>query len=291
MTTSEKKSSSKFNIPSAGHLFFLLLVLLPLMLGIGYALLYSLGLTGLLNHGFTLQYWIKGFTSSELLGSLGFSLYIAVFSIVPSVFMALVLVQAAPDLPLRPVLSVILYLPLVVPAVMAAFLIFQLYSASGFVSRLFYHLGIINDLHQFPPLVNDELGIGILFTHIGMATPFFYLLFANLYHQERVEEYSALAATLGTPPRQVFRRVIAPILIRRAQPTLLLYLLFAFGSYEIPLLVGPSSPRMLSVLAIQKLQMFDISQVPLAYVINLLYLGIVGLVLLLRTTTSEGDYA
>jgi putative spermidine/putrescine transport system permease protein len=124
-----------------------------------------------------------------------------------------------------------------------------------------------------------------------MATPFFYLLFTSLYHQERIDEFIALATTLGTPPNKVFRRVIAPVLLRRSQPTLLLYLLFAFGSYEIPLLIGPSNPRMLSVLAIQKLQMFDLNQVPLAYVINLLYLGIVGLALLLRTASLEDDYA
>ncbi len=288
MTTSVKKLLSR---PQTGLIVFCLLVVLPMILGVAYALSYSLGLTGLLSHGFTFHYWLEGLTSSELWSSLGFSLYIAIASIVPSVVMALILVQIAPDFPSGPTMSLILYLPLVVPAVMAAFLIFQLFSESGFISRLLYHLGIIHALHQFPGLVNDQLGIGILLTHIGMATPFFYLLFANLYHQERIGEYSALATTLGTPPRQVFRRVIAPVLLRRSQPTLLLYLLFAFGSYEIPLLVGPSNPRMLSVLAIQKLQMFDLNQVPLAYVINLLYLCIVGLALLLRTTSMEDDYA
>ncbi|HKI47025.1 MAG TPA: hypothetical protein VKA08_16975 [Balneolales bacterium] len=282
---------SKQGSDQTGLIFFCLLVLLPMILGAGYALLYSLGLTGLLAHGFTFHYWIDELTNPELWSSLGFSLYIAVASIVPSVVLALFLVQAAPDFPRRPALSVILYLPLVVPAVMAAFLIFQLYSESGFISRLLYHLGMIHNLHQFPGLVNDQLGIGILLTHIGMATPFFYLLFTNLYHQERIDEYSALATTLGTPPRQVFRRVIAPVLLRRSQPTLLLYLLFAFGSYEIPLLIGPSNPRMLSVLAIQKLQMFDLNQVPVAYVINLIYLGIVGLALLLHTTSPEDEYA
>ena len=291
MTISEKKLLSKPKTDQTGLVFFCLLVLLPMILGVGYALLYSLGLTGLLRHGFTFHYWMVEFSSPELWSSMGFSLYIAIASIVPSVVMALLLVQVAPDFPRRPALSVILYLPLVVPAVMAAFLIFQLYSASGFISRLFFHLGLIGNLHQFPGLVNDQLGIGIILTHIGMATPFFYLLFANLYYQERIYEYSALATTLGTPPRQVFRRVIAPVLLRRSQPTLLLYLLFAFGSYEIPLLIGPSNPRMLSVLTIQKMQMFDLNQVPVAYVINLIYLGIVGLALLLRTASLEDDHA
>ena len=288
MTISVKKLLSK---SQTGLIVFCLLVVLPMILGVAYAVSYSLGLTGLLSHGLTFHYWLEGLTSTELWSSLGFSLYIAMGSIVPSVIMALILVQMAPDFPRGPTMSVILYLPLVVPAVMAAFLIFQLYSEAGFISRLLYNLGIIHNLHQFPDLVNDQLGIGILLTHIGMATPFFYLLFANLYHQERIDEYGDIATTLGSPPRQVFRRVIAPVLLRRAQPTLLLYLLFAFGSYEIPLLVGPSNPRMLSVLAIQKLQMFNLNQVPLAYVINLLYLGIVGLALLLRSASLEDDYA
>ena len=52
------------------------------------------------------------------------------------------------------------------------------------------------------------------------------------------------------------------------------------GSFEIPLLLGPQSPQMISVLARRKFGLFDLEQKPQAFIIALLYTGLVVALLL-----------
>ncbi|MDX1666916.1 MAG: hypothetical protein R3350_06795, partial [Saprospiraceae bacterium] len=66
---------------NAGLAAFVALAGLPLLLGISYALIYSLGLAGLLSEGFTLVHWREVFSSEAFWLSLGFSFYLALISI------------------------------------------------------------------------------------------------------------------------------------------------------------------------------------------------------------------
>jgi putative spermidine/putrescine transport system permease protein len=170
-----------------------------------------------------------------------------------------------------------------------AFLVFQMLSGAGYASRLAYRLGLTGGIEDFPNWVNDPWGVAIITSHVLMATPFFIILFSNLYQNERLGEYAQLAATLGATARQSARRVIVPVLLRQSFPTLLLYFIFVMGSYEIPLLLGSQSPQMVSVLTIRKLQWFDLADMPQAYVIGILYTVIVvgGAILLLRSKPKK----
>lgn len=165
----------------------------------------------------------------------------------------------------------LLYLPLTIPAIVMAFFVFQFLSKAGFLSRLTNAIGLTSGLESFPDLVNDQFGIGILLAHIFMATPFFMILFLQIYENERVDRYVQLARTLGCSAQNIRRRIQFPIMIHRAAPTLILYFIFAFGSYEIPLLLGSQSPQMISVYTIQKLQRFNLNDIPLAYTSSLIY--------------------
>lgn len=80
-----------------------------------------------------------------------------------------------------------------------------------------------------------------------------------------------------------------PVLLRQSFPTLVLYFIFVMGSYEIPLLLGSQSPQMMSVLTIRKLQRFDLTDMPQAYVVGVLYtVFVVGVVVfLLRKKSGE----
>jgi putative spermidine/putrescine transport system permease protein len=54
------------------------------------------------------------------------------------------------------------------------------------------------------------------------------------------------------------------------------------GSYEIPLLLGRQSPQMMSVLVIQKLRKFSLAAIPEAYIMALVFIGIlIGLLILI----------
>ncbi|MEL4383052.1 hypothetical protein ABTD98_20125, partial [Acinetobacter baumannii] len=59
--------------------------IIPLVAGLGYALLYSFGLVGVLNHGFTLQYWKQAFADQAITISFLYSSSIAIISLLLSV--------------------------------------------------------------------------------------------------------------------------------------------------------------------------------------------------------------
>jgi putative spermidine/putrescine transport system permease protein len=268
---------------------FLALTALPIALGIGYALLRSMGLAGLGAQGFTLRHWEAVLSGGEFWRSLGLSFRVAGCSIGLAGVLALAAVLKAPERWQRGGLSWLMYLPLTLPAMVVAFVVFQMLSGAGLVSRLAYKLGLTSGIQDFPNWVNDSWGIGIIAAHVFMATPFFIILFAQLYQSERLGEYAQLAATLGATARQSARRVIVPVLLRQSFPTLVLYFIFVMGSYEIPLLLGSQSPQMVSVLTIRKLQRFDLADIPQAYAIGVLYMVFVAAaaVFLLRNNAEK----
>ncbi|WP_148898702.1 ABC transporter permease subunit [Fodinibius salinus] len=281
----------KNKVEATGLLLFLLLAVLPLLLGIIYALLYSLGITGLVSDGFTLKYWQQAFTDIELWYSMGYTFYIALATITLTIAGALLLTIYLKEPLQQGFAGFSIYVPLAFPAIVVAFLIFQLASQSGFFARIIYQLGWISSTAQFPELVNDTYGIGIIAAHTFMALPFFTLYFINLYDQENINQLAKVGQTLGASSAQQHRRIVVPILLRRAFPTLTLYTIFVMGSYEIPLIVGRQSPQMISVLVIRKLRKFNLSDIPEAYISALLFITliIIGLTLIFKNRNFSYD--
>ena len=268
----------KFKTKYISFLVFILLTVVPLLAGDIYALLYSLGLTGVLSAGFTLENWIKVLTASEFWRSLGFSFYVASVSMILATSLALAAVVRFGSWFQRGVLSFMIYLPLVFPAMVMAFYTFQFLSKGGILSRIGFQIGLLNDLNEFPDWINDRWGIGIIFAHVCMATPFLIILFSNLYQSERLQSYSDLAKTMGATVQQINFRVLIPVLLSRAFATLVLYFVFVMSSYEIPLLLGSQSRQMVSVFTIQKLQRFNLQDIPQAYVVSVVYMILVIIV-------------
>lgn len=247
-----------------------------MLFGFGYALLYSFGLTGILSDGFTTAYWEKTLLAVEFWKSLGFSFFIALIVMSISLFFSLWIVISWTKNLYQGLLSYVSYLPLAFPAIVMAFFSFQLLSKSGVVSRLFFNLGIIEDLNQFPDWTNDALGISIIFSLCLLITPFFIILYTNLYQNERIKELKALAGTLGAKKNQIILKIIVPILLKKSAFTIMLFIIFVMGTYEIPLLLGRQDPSMLSVFIIQKLQKFNLADIPQAYAIAVIYILLVA---------------
>lgn len=250
---------------------FLGLAALPLLAGWGYASAYSLGLTGWLSQGFTLEHWVAVLSDHAFWLSVGFSAWVALASIALATLLALLASIAWRSDFQRGWLSYAVYLPLTAPAIVAGFFFFQILNKGGLLSRVSYQLGCTDSLWAFPDWVNDPLGVGIIAAHAWMATPFFVLLFVNLFESEQLAALGQAARTLGAGGRQTALRILAPVLLRRAFPTLLLYAIFVMGAYDIPLLLGAQSPQMISVLAIRKLQRFDLMEAPQAYAVSVFF--------------------
>lgn len=268
-------------------LYALLVAGLPLA-GLGYALLGSVGVVGPLATGFTGRYWQALGSDAGLLKSALFSLWVAGASLSISVALALALVLGAQATLRRRPFPTLLYVPLLMPALVMGFYLFQLLSRSGWLSRLSFGLGLTGSLEGFPELVQDVSGVGIILSHVLMAFPFLTLLFQAIYQESRLDDYRQLTSTLGASAAQFRRRVAVPVLLRRAAPTLLLSGIATLGAYDLPLLLGRPYPQMLSVYIATRLQRFDLRELPAAYLAGFLVaVGLLGLILMLIRLTRR----
>ncbi|RIJ42397.1 ABC transporter permease subunit [Pontibacter oryzae] len=273
MTILEHRLSTRTKHGSGVYLrlLFLLLAAAPVAGGLLYGLAYSFGLTGALSSGFTLQHWQQVLASGVLLQSLAYSLYIAFAAITlataSSLFLSLYFQKS-----LRTgLLSYLLYLPLTIPAVVMGFLVFQLFTKSGLVSRMSYGLSWISELQQFPDLVHDSIGFGIILAHTLMAVPFLTLLFHAIYREQNLGQLQQVSENLGAGKVYFVRHIAVPMLLKTAAPNLLLYFIFILGAYEVPLLIGSQQHPMVSVLAVQKFQRFNLLDIPQGYAISVAF--------------------
>jgi putative spermidine/putrescine transport system permease protein len=248
-----------------------ILMLLPMLLGLSYGLLYSFGVIGLLNTGFTTEHWRDVLLNFSFWKSLLFSFSIGLISVGISLVVALwMVVNWHHDLR-RGKLNTLIYLPLAFPATVVGFFIFQSFSKAGFWSRFLYQIGVISDIEDFPSVVNDAYGIGIILASCFIITPFLSLILKGIFENEHVIKFQHIAKSLGASQRQVLIKITLPILLQKAKTSLLLFLLFVIGSYEIPLLLGRQNPKMITVAIVDKAQRFNLNDIPQAYAMAILY--------------------
>ena len=269
--------SRRWSIP-----VFFTVTLAPLVMGLGYSLLYSLGLIGLMSDGFTLRYWKFLFSENEALGSIFYTLALTLASLLLAVVLALLTAWYLHG-KARGNFYKLLFVPLTFPPLVAAFAWKYLLAPGGILSRVMYQLQLSSSMEDFPRMVNDYWSTGILVTHIFLVFPLFTLLFSELARKEKMRELWQSAETLGSSRFQFFRRVFAPLLLFKARPVLALYGIFLFGTYEVPLLLGRSSPRVITVFVKEKLTQYNLAEIPVGHTMASLYCILVLLIVALLT--------
>ncbi|MEO5944869.1 MAG: ABC transporter permease subunit [Ferruginibacter sp.] len=277
-------------IKTSNSISFLLLVvfaIIPLLLGLGYALLYSFGIVGVLNHGFTLQNWEAAFANNEVLYSFFYTVGLSLVSLFSCVSTGIFLALYFGKKLQKGIGSYIIYLPMAFPSVVAAFFFFQFLSNAGLLSRLCYKLGLIKSVTDFTNLVNDQYSIGIIAAQFFLTLPIFVLLYISIIANENIERLSLLATSLGARKSQVLWRITIPALLKKSFPTIVLYFIFKLGTYEIPLLLGRSSPETVSVLIVRKMQRFNLMDIPQGYVVAVIYALLVIVLLIFSFKSSH----
>jgi len=282
----------------------ILLLLAPALLLLGGLFLAALGLTllrsfrympviGLTEPDLAAYATILG--SSGFLASLGLSLWIAgastLISAVLALGSALLLRQTFPG---RRLISFLFQLNLTVPHVVGAIGILYLFSQSGAFARLAFAGGLIGGPADFPALVHDRAAIGIILQYVWKEVPFIGLvLLANM--QALGEDHEATARSLGATRWQAFAHVLLPMLLPGLVAASALVFAFAFGAYEIPLLLGAHSPEALPVLAYRSYTNVDLAARPeamaMAIVIALIGGAIVLIVARLVRPMGRGRHA
>ena len=255
-----------------------ILFIIPLI----YTVLLSLNFFSITsNQAISFNAYVDILTSSSFTDSLAFSLTIALISTVASILIAIVVSMTLRNTFIGRRLALFVYqFNIPVPHYVVGISILLLFTQTGLVSRWFYAFGLIASPSSFPVIVFDQNGIGVIIAFVLKFFPFIGIAILSLLLTS-IKDYEEQAATLGANRIQRFIHVLFPMMMPSILFTSILVFAYAFGSYEVPFLLGSTYPKALAILAYQKFTDIDLNSRPEAMAIaNIMTIIIVALVIL-----------
>lgn len=198
---------------------------------------------GELDGELSLEAWRTVLADPAFGDALGFTARITVIATVLSAVIALIF--AARLRGRGPLLRGLHSLPILVPHLVVAVVAVIWLGSGGLADRLLGGLPVA--------LVRDLGGWGIVLVYVYKEVPFLTLLLLTTWDHEVAGREEA-AAVLGAGGGQRFRFVVWPALRAPLGLGSLIVAAFTFGSFEVPLAVGPTYPPTLAVLALQQTQ-------------------------------------
>jgi len=256
--------------------------------GLALGLSQSLGYMPIIGaYGFSLDAYLQLIKSPGFVPSLLLTIFISVLATLLAVVLAV-----ATALTLRKrfvgkkIVSFLYQFPLTVPHLVVAVGVLLLVSQSGLMARAAFQVGLINDSAQFPILVFDNLGIGVILVYVWKEVPFIGLI-ALAVLQSMGNDYEEQARTLGANSWQTFRHVLLPLIIPGILPGSIIVFAYVFSSFEVPYLLGKSYPAMLSVLSYRMYIDVDLDARPQAMAMSILIADVVLILVLFYRRLSQ----
>ncbi len=191
---------------------------------------------------FTLSAWAELLSNPVYIDGMWFSIWLAFAPTVVSLVVALplsALMQA--NKTSRKLFGSLYRIPLVVPGVIAAFLVMIMLDRGGMVARVLTPMGIV-----MPRLVRDRWGIGAIIAFSWKSIPFMTLIISGAMAAINKDVLVA-ARTLGAKRFTVLWRIQIPLAQPGITAAILLSFIGSMGSFVVPQLLGPSYPLPLSV--------------------------------------------
>jgi putative spermidine/putrescine transport system permease protein len=179
-------------------------------------------------------------------------------------------------------LRILVQLPMGIPHLLAAYILMQVFMQSGWYSRIAFHFGWIDSFEQFPVIIHDDWGMGVILAYMWKEVPFMVLLLFP-FISKLLTDWRETAASLGASFTQTVLMVIIPILLPLWAGGMWVVFAFTLGSYEIPALLGRTSFGMVTVIAWQEYTQFSLDRQPVAiamYIILAVISLIVGILLI-----------
>lgn len=216
----------------------------------------------------TLDYYKEVFAKPDMLRSVLYSLYIAFASAGLStvagvlICMALVSVGKTKEKMMR-----VVQIPIVVPHVVVAIFVINILSQNGLLARAAYMLGLISEQQDFPMLIYDPGGIGVILAYLWKEIPFIIYFVIGLMASIDGRMGEA-AVNLGAGRLASFVRVTLPLCMPSILSGFLIIFVFALGAYELPALLGATAPKALPVLAYIQYTHPDLKNRPYAMALN-----------------------
>jgi putative spermidine/putrescine transport system permease protein len=253
----------RFRIPlMLAPTLFIIVVLF--MGGLGYGLLQSLGWQPRIgNFDINLEAYSNIMFSEryapEFWQGLSLTLWVSLSSTFLSAALAIFLALQLRRIRFGKKLTTFLFqFNLPVPHIVVAIGTLFLFSQSGLISRFGAELGLLNLPSEFPILVKDANGLGIILTYIWKEIAFIGIIVLAVLQSVGID-YEDVARSLGASAWQRFRYVLLPLIMPGVMSASIIVFAFTFGSYEVPALLGVRFPRMLPVMAVRFFQNPDLN--------------------------------
>ena len=222
----------------------------------------------------TLRFYLQVFARQDFLSAVWVSLKIALWSACFATMLGVLVAMAL--ISCRKTSGGMLYavrLPILVPHAVVAVFVIQILSQTGLFARLGYALGVLQDSAQFPQLLYTPSYLGTILAYLWKEIPFV-AYFVLAFMGGISETLGEAAENLGASSFRSFWEVTLPLSVPVISRAFLIIFIFAFGGYELPMLLGSTLPKALAVQTHLIYMSPDLKQRPLAMAMN-------GVVLLL----------
>lgn len=161
----------------------------------------------------------------------------------------------------------VIQLPVLVPHVVVALFIMNIFSQNGLLARIAYGLGLIADQQEFPMIIYDTDGMGIILAYVWKELPF--IVYFVIALMANINGHLGEAAiNLGAGKWQAFFKITLPLCKNTIISGFLIIFVFSLGAYELPLLLGATKPKALPILAYQQYIHPDLKNRPYAMALN-----------------------
>ena len=195
----------------------------------------------------TMEYYRQVLTSETFLSSLAVSLKIAFASAMLATVLGVLVCAGLVGCRKEGIIHVV-RLPILVPHTVVALFVITIWSQTGLVARAAAALGWIADSTEFPQLLYTESYLGVILAYLWKEIPFVaYFVLALMSGISTT--LGEAAENLGASPLKSFFQITLPLSMPAITKAFLIIFIFAFGGYELPLILGATIPKALPVQA------------------------------------------
>ena len=268
---------------------------LIVLMAVGYVVPVATNIIGSLqdkNGGFVgFDNWSTVLTSYYFVDSLLFTLKVALISTALAMVIAVACALALRRTFVGKKLVVLMFqFNLTIPRMAAGMMLLLLLSQTGMISQVCHFLGITQGTADFPYLVHDQAGMGLIIAFTWKFFPYIGMSVLGIL-QGASQEYEDQAAVLGVGRFKRFWHVTLPLIIPATSIASIIVFAAAFGDYEIPMVLGSSSTRVLSIYTYLKYSDPAMMNRPESYVLMVAMIIVLMIAILLyrHLTTPKED--
>lgn len=236
----------------------------------------------------TLKYYREILARPEVIQSLGVSLRIALFSSVLAAVLGTVLCAALVYTGrTRGAMLYTVRLPILVPHTVVAVFTVALLAQTGVFARIAYAMGMIGDYTEFPGLLYGTGYWGVIIAYLWKEAPF--IAYFSLALMAGVSSSLGEAAeNLGATRLRSFLHITLPLSFPAIARGFIIVFIFAFGGYELPMLLGATLPKAFPVYTYIEFLKPDFKLRPYAMAMNGITLMLSLLMAVIYAVTMNG---